>query len=239
MMKRSPEEIAALRESFRKMDTAHKIEHIYTYHRWTILLILIALYIVSSTAYRQITKKAVPLYVGMVNVSVGTELEQTITDEFLTSLELNLKKNEVLMYRGMYLSDNASDEDHQYAYASRLKIMAAVNAKELDVVFMNQESYNLLSNVGYLLPLEALPAALSPYLAQNEVVLESNAIEVQLNQADEYRVVTETVTNGVNVSAFPVFRSAGFDDTVYIGIIANTLHYDTAVSYLEYLLTCR
>lgn len=238
MMYRRPEEKAALRESFRKMDTRHKIEHIYTYHKWTILLVLIAIYVVSSAVYRHVTKKDVTLYLGMVNVSVGTELEQTMTTDFLEYLELPLKKNEVLVYKGLYLSDNASEEDHQYAYASRLKIMAAVNGKMMDVVMMNRESFDLLSQTGYLLPLDTLPDTLTPYLEENEVVLESNAIEVQLNQADEYRYVTETVRNGLKVSDFPVFRDAGFDGEVYIGFIGNTLHYDTAVTYLEYLLAC-
>lgn len=236
MMKRSPEEIAALRESFRKMDTPHKIEHIYTYHKWTILLILIALYIAGSTAHRQLTKKEVSLYLGLVNVSVGTDLQQTMTDDFLTAQDLNLKKNEVLAYTGLYLSDHPAEEDHQYAYASRMKIMAAVNAKKLDVVLMNREAYDLLSHAGYLLPLNNLSDSLTPYLTENEVVLESNAIDVQLNTADEYRIVSESVTNGLDVSTFPLFRDAGFDGTVYIGVIANTLHWDTTVSYLQYLL---
>lgn len=236
MMYRRPEEKAALRESFRKMDTPHKIEHIYTYHKWTILLVLIALYILGSTVHRQLTKKDVPLYLGLVNVSVGTELEQTMTADFLEQQGLPLKKNEVLVYKGLYLSDNATEEDHQYAYASRMKIMAAVNGKMLDVVLMNREAYDLLSQSGYLLPLDKLPEALTPYLTENEVVLESNSIDVQLNTAEEYRIVTETAANGLEVSDFPLFRDAGFDGAVYIGVIANTQHWDTAVSYLQYLL---
>lgn len=239
MMYRRPEEKAALRESFRKMDTPHKLEHIYTYHKWTILLILIAIYVVSSTVYRQVTKKDVTLYLGMVNVSVGTDLEQTMTTDFLEHLALNPKKNEVLTYKGLYLSDNASEEDHQYAYASRLKIMAAINGKMMDVVVMNREAYDLLSQSGYLLELTDLPDSLLPYRTENEVVLESNAIEVQLNQADEVRIVTETAANGIDVSSFPLFRNAGFDGDVYMGIIANTLHTDTSIGYMEYLLLCK
>lgn len=236
MMKRSPEEIAALRESFRKMDTLHKIEHIYTYHKWTILLVLIALYILGSTAHRQLTKKDVPLYLGLVNVSVGTDLQQTMTEDFLVYQNMDLKKNEVLVYTGLYLSDNPAEEDHQYAYASRMKVMAAVNAKKLDVVLMNGDGYRLLSQSGYLLPLEGLPESLIPYLTENEIILESNAIDVQLNTASDYRVVTQTAANGLDVSGFPLFRDAGFDGAVYMGVIANTQHWDAAVTYLQYLL---
>lgn len=236
MMERSPEEIAALRESFRKMDTAHKAEYIYMYYKWFILLGIVVLVILGNTLHRQLTKKDVALYLGMANVSAGEELEQTITVDFLRWLGLNPKKNEVLVYKGLYLSSDASTEDHQYAYASKMKVMAAVTAQKLDVVLMNREAYDLLSQSGYLLPLTALPEALTPYLIENEVVLENNSIDVQLNNEEEYRIVTQTVPNGLDVSAFPLFRDAGFDGTVYIGFLANIPHYDTAVSYLEYLL---
>lgn len=237
-MYRRPEEIAALRESFRKMDAAHKAEYIYMYYKWFILLGIIVLIIIGNTLHRQLTKKDAALYLGMTNVSVGTELEQTMTVGFLDWLGLNPKKNEVLVYKGLYLSSDASTEDHQYAYASKMKVMAAVNARKLDVVLMNREAYDLLSQSGYLLPLTQLPESLMPYRMENEVILESNAIDVQLNNEAEIRVVTQNVPNGLDVSEFPLFRNAGFDGAVYIGFIANIPHYDTAISYLEYLLAC-
>lgn len=236
MMYRRPEEIAALKESFRKMDTPHKIEYIYTYYKWFILLGLIALVILGNTIYRQVTKKAVPLYVGFANVVVGPELEQTLTLDFLEQQGLNPKKNEVLVYTGLYLSNDPSQQDHQYAYASSMKVMAAVNAKKLDVVLMNKEAYDLLSGKGYLMPLEELSPSAAPYLTQNEVILESNAIDVALNTATEYHIVTETVVNGVEVSTFPCFQDAGFDGRVYFGILNNTQHQDTALAYLSWLM---
>lgn len=238
MMERSPEEIAALRESFRRMDTAHKAEYIYMYYKWYILLGLIVLTILGNTLHRQLTKKDVTLYLGLANVSVGTELEQTITGDFVQWLGQNPKKNEVLAYKGLYLSSNAATEDHQYAYASKMKVMAAVTAQKLDVVLMNREAYDQLSQSDYLLPLEALPEDLRPYLVENEVILEDNSVDVQLNNEEEYRVVTQMAANGLDVSEFPIFRDAGFDGAVYIGFLANIPHYDAAVSFLEYLLAC-
>lgn len=238
MMQRSPEEIAALRESFRKMDMAHKAEYIYMYYKWFILLGIVVLVILGNTLHRQLTKKDVTLYLGLANVSVGTELEQAVTTDFVQWLGQNPKKNEVLAYKGLYLSSNAATEDHQYAYASKMKVMAAVAAQKLDVVLMNREAYDLLSQSAYLLPLTELPENLTSYLTENEVILDSNAIDVQLNTAEDYRIVTEAIPNGLNVSEFPIFRDAGFDGAVYIGFLANVPHYDTAVSFLEYLLAC-
>lgn len=239
MMWRTPEEIAAQRETFRKMDTAHKAEFIWLYYKWFIILGLVALVILGNTLHRQLTKKEPVLYLGLVNVSVGTELEKTLTEGFLEYAGIDPKKNEVLVYSGLYLSNDAATENHQYAFASRMKIMASVNAKKLDAVLMNREAYDLLSQSGYLLPLTDLPKNLTAYLTENEVILENNAIDVQLNNTTDHRVVTETAANGLDVSSFPLFRDAGFDGTVYIGLLANVPHPDTALSYLEYLLTCK
>lgn len=233
MMKRSPEEIAALRESFRKMDTPHKIEHIYTYYKWFILLGLIALWILGSGVHRQLTKKEPVLYLGLVNVSVGTEMEQALTLVFLEAQGLNPKKTEVLVYKGMYLSDDPASENHQYAYATRMKIMATITAQELDVVLMNQEAYDLLSHSGYLMELTGLSKPLAPFLTQNEVVVEDNYIDVQLNNETERRYATQLSVNAVDVSQFPLFRDAGFDGTVYAGVIGNTPRLDTVLAYLE------
>ena len=41
------------------------------------------------------------------------------------------------MYSALYLSDDPEAENHEYAYASQLKLMGAINAGSLDVVLMN------------------------------------------------------------------------------------------------------
>lgn len=235
MMYRRPEEIAELKASFRRMDVPHKIEYIYTYYKWFILLGLAALIILGNALHRHLTQKDVTLYLGLTNVSVGTELEQELTSDFLAELGLSEKKYEVLVYSGLYLSENPAGEDHQYAYASRMKIMATVNAKKLDVVLMNRESYDLLSASGFLLDLSGQSDILEPWLTENDVVLEDNMIDVQLNTAEEHVYVTETATNGMDISELPLFRDAGFDGAVYAGILANCPRTETAIIYLEYL----
>lgn len=237
MMQRSPEEIAALRKSFREMDTAHKAEYIYMYYKWYILIGLVVLAIIGSTVHRQLTHREPVLFVGLANVTVGPEMEAALTDGFLEYAGIGLRKNQVLPYTGMYLSADPATENHQYAYASRMKVMAASQAQRLDVMILNREAFDLLSRSGYLMDLSGLPDALKPYLIENDVVLEDNSIEVQLNEADAYHEVTQSVFNGLDVSRFPIFQNAGFDGSVYAAVIGNTPRPDTAVSYLEYLLT--
>lgn len=241
-MKLTKEERAARRDAFREMRLADKADYIYTYYKLPIFLALIALWFVCSTAYRQITKKEVVLYSAHINVSVGDDLERQLDADFISAAGANPRKAEVYLYRGLYLSDDASTENHQYGYASRLKLLAAIEAKQLDVVLMNQEAYDILSQNGYLLDLpDFLPEdgslyhLLDSHLSANTVIVEDNAIEYNLNEADEYVAVTQEAVNGIDVSAFPMFFEARFPDAVYLGVIANSPRRPAVLQYIEYL----
>lgn len=241
-MKLTKEERAARREAFRKMSVADKADHIYTYYKLPIILALVALWFVCSTVYHQITKKEAVLYSAHINVSVGDDIERQLDEGFISAAGTNPRKAEVYLYRGLYLSDDASTENHQYGYASRLKILAAIEAKQLDIVLMNQEAYDILSQNEYLLDLSDFLSEdgsfyhlLEPHLSTNTVIVEDNAIEYNLNEADEYVAVTKGVVNGIDVSAFPMFFAAQFPDTVYLGIIANSPRLPAVLQYIEYL----
>ena len=109
------------------------------------------------------------------------------------------------------------------------------HSRQLDLVLMNREAYNLCSASGYLLDLsEILDSAC---LTANQVILEDNAVEYNLNTAQEYTAVTETVYNALELTQLSAFQKAGFSDSVYIGIIANTPRLPESQDYLDYLIS--
>lgn len=242
-MKLSEKEKAAHRAAFRSMSPAEKLDHIYTYYKWPILLGLAALIILGSIVQRQLTKKEPVLYLGLVNVEVGADLEQQLTDDFLRTIGADARRQEVSLYRGLYLSDNADVLNHEYAYASQIKVMGAVNARQLDVALMNREAYDYLSERGYLLPLAELWGRVDPALRahmaaaaeENAVILSDNAIEWQLGEAETHEVVTESVENGIALGSLPPFARAGFDEPIYLGIIVNSPRLDETIQYVDYL----
>lgn len=241
-MRLSKEERAARKASFREMSLADKADYICTYYRLPILLGLIALYLVCSAVYRQITKKEAILYSALINVSVGDDLESQLNGGFISASGADPRKAEVYLYRGIYLSDNPSAENHEYGYASKLKLMASIEAKQLDVVLMNREAYDIFSQEGYLLDLynllspdASLYRPLEPYLTANTVVMEDNAIEYALREANRYQAVTEEITSGIDVSALPLFQEAGFSDPVYLGVVANSPRLPAVIQYIAYL----
>ncbi len=232
----------AVREAYRRMGLKAKLVYILTYYWWAILLGIIAAVILGSVIYGQLTKKQNLLYIACLNVSAGGELEESLRQGYLDFAGEDPKKTDVLLYRNMYISADPADADHQMAYASRLKLMATINGKLLDLVLMNREALEILSAAGYLLDLSefaergGIPEALLPYLTENVVVLEDNAIEYNLNEADEYHEVTALRTNALDLSGIPVISGAGFPDSIFLGIIANTPRLERCTDYLKYLL---
>ncbi len=244
-MKLPEKEKAAQRAAFRAMRPAQKLDHILTYYKWPILLGLIALVILGSVLHRQLTKKEPVLYLAFLNVSLGEDLEAHLTADYLAEAGFDGKKQEIYLYRDLYISENADTLNHEYAYASKMKLTGAISAKKMDLVLMNREAYDVLSQKAYLLDLSALLEArdpellerLSPLLTKNEVVLSDNTLEVLLGEAEEERRITEEVRNAISIVSLPAFRNAGFDGEVYLGIISNSERPEEALRFLRYLLS--
>ena len=232
----------AVREAFRRMEPKEKLGYILSYYWWAILLAVFAAVILGSVIHGQLTKKQTVIYAACLNMAVGSDLEETLREGYLRFSGADPKKNDVLIYRNMYISEDPMEADHQVAYASRMKLMAVINGKLLDLVLMNREAYDVLSSADYLLDLkelsgqdEALYRELEPLMTENTVIIEDNAIDVNLNRADTYQAVTKEVLNGIDLSGTPVIRDAGFSDSVFLGIIANTPRIEKCLDYLRFL----
>ena len=226
-MKLTKEQKAAHKAAFRTMSPADKLDYIMSYYKWPILLAVILLLILGSAARRQLTKKEPVIYLALADVVAGEDLENALTAGFLRAEGANPGRQEVYLYRDLYLSDEADVLNHEYAYASRMKLMGAIQAQKLDVVLMNREAYDLLSASGYLLNLgEFVPDSdpIRALLTANAVVVSDNAIEWQLK-----------VQNGLALSGCPLFLTAGFKEDVYAGVIANSPRPAEALRYLQYL----
>ena len=241
-MKLSEQEKAARKVAFRAMSFREKTDHILTYYKWPIILCLLALVILVSTLYRQMTRKEPVLYLAMINVSVGADLEEQLSDGYLLASGSNPNRQQVYLYRDLYLSENADTLNHQYEYASQMKLTGAISTRKLDLVLMNREAYDIFSRKGYLLDLSfltseksRLPDRLTPLLTENEVILHDNSLEVMLGEATEEQRVSELFYNAVAAESLPLFRDARFDGELYLGIMANSERLEEILHYITYL----
>ena len=243
-MRLTQQERADRKAAFCRMTLPEKAEFIFAYYKLPLVLLLLAVVVVSTVVYHAATDKEAVLYLGLANVSPGDDLTRELTEGYLAAAGMDPRKREVYVYSALYLSDDPAPENHEYAYASKLKVMASVNSRQLDAVLMNRESYDLLSRDGYLLPLgpaldadPALRDRLALWLAENAVVLSDNAIEYRLGEAENYEETVEAAVNALRVSDMPRFAAAGFSGAVYLGVIANSPRLPAVLDYLSYLVS--
>lgn len=242
-MSLTPEERVQRKAFFRQMAPAEKVDYIATYYRISILAGLLLLILLGFWIYGAASRKEPILYLGYVNVSVREEMRCQLTEGYVTFSGHDPDRCEVIADQPLYLSQDPSAANHQYEYASQMKLMASIAAGQLDLVFMNQEGYDTLSQKGYLRDLEefllqdpALYDRIREYLTGNTVVLEDNATEYVLNETDSYQAVTETRFNALNVTSFPQFeQDGGLTGQVYLGVLAEGPRLDTALDYIRYL----
>ncbi len=233
----------AEREKIHNLHGTQKLQYIWDYYKLPMAVCAIILYIIAYSVYGKITHKDVTLYTALVNVAAGDELTLDLGSRFLESEHIDPAKNELYLYSGLYLTDDEDNPYHEYTYASRIKILAAIDAEQMDVVLMNREAFDAFSQNGYLCDLDELlseadPAfyqELKPYLIPNISILEDNAIDLYFDESVTYHAETEEYIMGLDLSASPLIAKAGFGEPVYLGVLANTPRKETAVSYLQYL----
>lgn len=209
-MKHSPEERRRQREQFRHMSRKQKLEYIWLYYKVPILLSVLVLGLLCSCLHRAITKKEPTLYLASLNVSMGEDLETTLTEDYIRFRHQDPRKHQVALYRNLYLSEDPAASDHEYAYASKMKLFAAINAKQLDLVLMNREAYGLCSQSGFLMDLSGM--------------------------ADD-QFLTAPQPDAIELTLLPTFQAANFSGKVYLGIIANTPRPEECRQYLHYILS--
>lgn len=228
---------------FKDLHGTAKIQYIWDYYKLPIVVSCISLYIVGYIIYGRMTHKDTLLYTALVNVNAGETLTEELSLNYLDYLHANPSKETIELYTNLYLTDDETNQYYEYTYASSTKIVASIDAERLDVVLMDKEAFDAFSQNGYLYNMEEFLIQQSPELysilqsslEKNIVILEDNALEAGLDLSVSYSAKTTEFPMAVNLSQSSIIKQAGFNDVVYLGILANTPRIDEVVSYLEYL----
>ena len=239
-MRLTDAERAENKEALARMNLAQRLDHIFEYYKFPLVLILIAVVAVGSVLYYRLTRKEALLYVACANISIGETLDSALGDAYVRAVGADPRRSEVRLYHNLYLSQDATVQNHEYAYASQLKVMAAMANGQLDVLLMNREALDIMSAGGYLLPLdtfldEELYSRAADQLVVNAVILEDNDIDHLLDESVPYQAETEEVANAIRISAFPLFARAEFSGDVYLGVVGNSERTDAVLQYIDYL----
>ena len=178
---------------------------------------LIVVYILGYAAYRHVTKKEEVLYLGLVNITAGSDLTEQLTTGFAEAQGLT-KKQQVDLLSGLLLSESEHAEE-QYVYASEMKLLGAVSAQRLDVVLMDEYARDRLLADDYFLDLRTLDASF-------HALSGLNADGTVLDISDEALKAAKIVHFGsVSLTADPS-RTATLDAAARAKKLGATITYD-------------
>lgn len=229
--------------SLKDVHGREKIGYIWEYYKLPIVAAGIFLYVAGYMIYGSATHKDTILYTALVNVSAGEAFAEELSIGFLDYTGADAGKEEVGLYKELYLVEEPEAMNHEYAYASNTKIVAAIAGNTMDVVLMDQRAFDIFSNRGYLCNMEQLLTQKAPdlyeelwsCLVSNKVILEDNSVDVQLDPSVSYMAVTDEYPMAVDVSHSALMEKEGLNGTLYLGIISNSPRVDMAITYLQYL----
>lgn len=230
-------------ETLRSLHGVKKLQYIWDYYKLPLFITGVVLYAVIYAAYRHLTYKDTSLYAALVNVNAGESLTEQLENGFLDAAGIDASSNKLQLYSGLYLTDDADSPHFEYTYASRVKILAAIDGEMLDAILLDKEAFDAFSQNGYLCRIDELLSEeypdfysdIAPFIENNIFIKEDNSSDVLLDSSIPYSAVTEEYPMGADLSQAKLIRQAGFDEPVYFGIIANSPRKDMAVRYLEYL----
>ena len=242
MVPKSAKERQERKEAFKKMVISQKIQYIFEYYKLPIFTTIVAAIVLIGTVVRIQTQKEALLYIAFENVTIGDTLREEITNDYLLKTNRDVNDYELILYEDLYIALDPLPENHDFAYASKIKVLGSIGANRLDIVLMNQEAYDQMSSSGLLLDLKdifdkdkELIKTLGSLLVENEVILEDNAVAYDLGKDESYNAKTESFQNAIEITKLPLFAKSGFDKEVYLGIIANTKRIDECINWLKYL----
>ncbi len=220
-----------------------KLQYLWDYYKLPFVIACIFLYILGYVLYGHFTQKKNILYAAFINVAPSGALTETLSDGFLISRDIDLKKNAFYLYTGLYLTSDESNPYHEYTYASRIKLVAAIDAETADIVLMDQEAFDALSQNGYLCNMEEFLSEADPELYRdcqnllraNSVILEENAEESALDGSVSCTAETERYPMALDISQTPLLEDSGFTEPVFLGVIKNTPRKKDAAEYVRYV----
>ena len=225
-----------------EMPLSKRIQYILDYYKLVLVIIAIFIYIVCYAGWRYLTRQDVVLYAALVNAGMDQDTRNLFTEfpaseTFHQEFPEASKRSAVSLSENLFLTSDSASEYHEYVYASRLKILASIEAEKLDLVIGDAEALDAFAGQGFLMPLDSLfegNEKITDRLAEGTVILEDNHIEVLLDDKIPYHSVTKKELTAIDVTDLGCF-SPYREGRVYLGIIANSARTDAAKAFTESL----
>ena len=217
------DEIRVSRSMVQKLPLSGRLAYYWGYYKYYYFIILLLALFVGNILHGILTKKDTVLSIAYINAFPNIE-DEVFIEDFEQYLKLNLKKQEVLLDSGYYIDTTSTSP---YAANYHQKLSSRSMAGLLDVVVADEQNFINYGTQGMFADLrQFLSKEQLLYYEKDLIYLKSSAAQSQ-----------EDIPVGINVSTLNgIVKTESYPNTTaYFGIVYNSSHVDTALSYLSFL----
>lgn len=209
--------------SFKDISFKKKLEYIWDYHKWKILITLAIVSVLCSAIPAMIENhKEVALYAAFINTQLTDTSNHPLMMDFIEAKDIDMEGKRTVLDCSMIINHNNPD---QYSMTSSQKMMAMFGADTMDVVVQDIDTCQQYAALGGYMDLEEVLSA--ELLAKHkDKLLYTDGSENAGSHA-----------YGIDVSESPVLKEQeAYIIPAYFSICVNTSQQENAVKFLEYLL---
>lgn len=217
------EEIRKSREQLKGSSFSKKAGYFWDYYRYHVIIIFVLALFLGNFLHGFLTAKDTVLSIAYINAFPNIK-DEVFIQGFEEALNLNLKKQEVLLDSGYYIDDTSSSP---YSTTYHQKFSTRCMAGMLDVVLADADHFIAYGEQNFFTDLRTVfsPEELSSYA--------KDLIYINLTSDTK----EEAVPVGINVSSYSkILSTASYPSSpAYFGIVNGSDRNSMALAYLEYL----
>lgn len=208
---------------FKDLSLKKKLEYIWDYHKWKIIITLVVVSVLGSAIPAMIeNNKEVALYAAFINTQLTDTNDHPLMVDYVETKDIDVEGKRTILDCSMIINHK---NPNQYSMTSSQKMMAMFGADTMDVVVQDIDTCKQYAALGGYRDLENV---LSPELLEKykDKLLYTDGLEDAGSHA-----------YGIDVSESPVLKEQGaYIIPAYFSICVNTTQEENAIAFLEYLL---
>lgn len=211
------------KQSVKDLSLSEKIEYYWQKYKVHIVVTVLLACFFGSILHPIIHKKETVLSIAYINAFPNVE-DQVIIDDLEKYLQLNPKKQQVLLDSTYYI-DNTSDSPYALTYSQKFSVNAM--AGNIDVVLSDVTNFDFYGNQGFF-------RDLSTIFPEEELNLYRDRLYYMDLPGDNFN---KKVPIGIKIDrSAKICKTSCYPNLdAYYGVVTGSDHVDAALSFLNYI----
>lgn len=217
------DEIRLSRAQLKGSPLSKKAAYLWDYYRFHFIIIIVLAFFLGNFLHGILSRKETVLSVAYINAFPNID-DEVFIEDFEQYLNLNQKKQEVLLDSGYYIDDTSASP---YSTTYHQKFSTRCVAGMLDVVLADEVNFISYGEQGFFTDLSSI-------LSKEELNKYSDRLLYLSLSSDTGK---ENIPVGIEISSSPkILSTSSYPSTkAYFGIIHDSEHKEAALAFLEFL----